>query len=62
MDLDLVNEPFEVLELNLLPAEEPVLASNNFLVCFTVSGAGISLSFTPKMTPVDALLFEAGLV
>ena len=30
--------------------------SNNFLVCFTISGAGSSLSLTPNNTPVDALL------
>ena len=53
MDLDLVRTPAFVPAL--LPPEE--FDSNNFLVSFTISGAGNSLSFTPNKTPVDDLCF-----
>ena len=55
LDVDLA---FVIPDLapNLRPVPEPGLASNSFLVCLTMSGAGSSLSLTPNSTPVEALL------
>ena len=41
---------------NFLEEPGPDPASKSFLVCLTMSGAGSSLSLTPNITPVEALL------
>ena len=53
VDFALVRPP--ALVPALLPPEE--FDSNNFLVSFTMSGAGNSLSFTPNKTPLEDLCF-----
>jgi len=50
VDLALVNP---LVAITLLSVNPDFSDSNNFLVCFTVSGAGSSLSLTPKRTPAE---------
>ena len=56
VDFAFVRPPERGLVPNLREPPEPGLPSNNFLVCFTISGAGSSLSLTPNKTPDEARL------
>jgi len=59
VDLDLVSPPPDILRVARLP---PLLASNNFLVSLTVSGAGSSRSLTPNKSPGDTGFIDVGFV
>ena len=59
VDLDLVSPPPDILRVARLP---PLLASNNFLVSLTVSGAGSSRSLTPNNSPGETGFIDVGFV
>lgn len=59
VDLDLVSPPPDILRVARLP---PLLASNNFLVSLTVSGAGSSRSLTPNKSPGETGFIDVGFV
>ena len=56
VDFDLVSPPLDLPNLRPPPAPPP--DSKSFLVSLTVSGAGNSLSFTPKRRPADGRFWE----